>query len=79
MKKLISILVLSISYYSSAQTPINVTSAINNTSVSTCNGFVIDSGGQGGTGYSNGENITFTICPDTPGDYMTVVFNLFNF
>ena len=78
MKKLLSILVLFISYYSIAQTPINVTSAINNTSVSTCNGFIIDSGGQGGTGYSNGENITFTICPDTPGDYMTVVFNLFN-
>lgn len=78
MKKLIFLVFAFVSFISFGQTPINVTSAINNTSVSTCNGFIIDSGGQGGAGYSNGESITFTICPDTPGDYMTVVFNLFN-
>jgi gliding motility-associated-like protein len=59
------------------QTPINVTPANNNTTFSTCNGFIIDSGGQGGSGYSNNENITITICPDTPGDIMNIVFNLF--
>jgi len=55
----------------------------NNTTVNTCNGFVIDSGGQGGTGYSDNENVTITICPDTIGsgnndDFINVVFNLFN-
>jgi len=52
--------------------------AANNTTVSTCNGFIIDSGGQGGSGYSNNQNITITICPGTPGEIISVQFNLFN-
>ena len=78
MKKLIFFLVGFITFNAAAQVPINVNAGLNNSTTSTCFGFVIDSGGQGGPGYSNGENVTFTICPDTPGDYMTVVFNLFN-
>jgi len=61
-----------------AQTPISFSAGSNNTTVSTCNGFIIDSGGQGGSGYSNNENVTITICPDTPGDVISVVFNFFN-
>lgn len=61
-----------------AQTPIVVSGASNNSTVSTCFGFLIDSGGQGGSGYSNNEDVTITICPDTPGDIISVVFNLFN-
>jgi len=53
------------------------------TTFETCNGFIIDSGGQGGTGYSNNENFTITVCPDTitEGDntlYITTTFNLFD-
>lgn len=43
----------------------------------TCGGAFIDSGGQGGPGYSNGEYFTCTICPDTPGDVITVDFITF--
>ena len=51
--------------------------ASNNQTFNTCNGFIIDSGGQGGSGYSNNETVVVTICPDTPGDIISVVFNLF--
>ncbi len=44
----------------------------------TCSGFVIDSGGPGGGGYGNNETVVVTICPDTPGDIMSLVFNTFN-
>lgn len=63
---------------SQAQTPIVVSGANNNQTISTCFGFLIDSGGQGGPGYTNGEDVTITICPDTPGDIISIVFNLFN-
>ncbi len=62
----------------SAQMQIPMTPASNNQTFSTCNGFVIDSGGQGGPGYGNNENITITICPDTPGEIISIVFNLFS-
>ncbi|MFM1932365.1 MAG: hypothetical protein RL226_1668, partial [Bacteroidota bacterium] len=44
----------------------------------TCGGAFLDSGGQGGPGYSNNENLTCTICPDTPGDVITVDFITFD-
>ena len=59
------------------QTSIVFSAASNNQTFNTCNGFIIDSGGQGGSGYGNGENVTITICPGTPGDIISVVFNLF--
>lgn len=43
-----------------------------------CGGAFLDTGGQGGPGYSNNENFTCTICPDTPGDVVTVDFITFN-
>ncbi len=58
--------------------PISFAPASNGQTFNTCNGFIIDSGGQGGMGYSNGENITITICPDTPGEIISIVFNLFS-
>jgi gliding motility-associated-like protein len=66
-----------------SQDPINFTAANNNTTVNTCNGFIIDSGGQGGTGYGNNENVTITICPDTitsgnNDDFINIVFNFFS-
>ena len=69
---------VSISFSSLSQMAIDFTAVNNNTTFNTCNGFLIDSGGQGGLGYSNNENITITICPDTPGDIISIVFNLFS-
>ncbi|MBP6697645.1 MAG: PKD domain-containing protein, partial [Flavobacteriales bacterium] len=40
----------------------------------TCVGAFLDSGGQGGSGYSNNEDYTYTICPDIPGDAISVNF-----
>lgn len=59
------------------QTTIPFSSTSNNQTFSTCNGFIIDSGGQGGPGYSNGENTTITICPGVTGNIISIVFNLF--
>lgn len=42
-----------------------------------CGGAFLDSGGQGGDGYSNGENFTVTICPEIEGDVVTVDFITF--
>ena len=51
-----------------------------------CNGAVntsvrafLDSGGQVGTGYGNNEDFTYTICPDNPGDAISVDFITANF
>jgi gliding motility-associated-like protein len=62
----------------SQQTPIDVIAGNDGQTFITCNGFIIDSGGQGGSGYSNGEDVTFTICPDNPDDIVNVIFNLFD-
>lgn len=74
---LIALVVLLISGSAFSQAPINMTPANNNQTFNTCNGFLIDSGGQGGPGYSNNESIVITICPDTPGEIISIVFNLF--
>lgn len=76
--RLILLFAVSLSFSSFAQMAIDFTAANNNTTFNTCNGFIIDSGGQGGTGYGNNENVTITICPDTPGEIISVVFNFFN-
>lgn len=79
MRILLSILFVATSLLAfSQQTNIQMSPANNLQTFSTCNGFIIDSGGQGGPGYSNGENIVITICPDTPGNIMSIVFNLFS-
>lgn len=61
-----------------SQSTISFSAGSNNQTFSTCNGFIIDSGGQGGAGYSNNENTTITICTDDPNDFVSVTFNLFN-
>ena len=65
MKNFLILLMLAVTGTAFSQTTIQMTPAISGTTVNTCNGFVIDSGGQGGPGYGNNETITVTICPDT--------------
>lgn len=83
MKKLLTIVLFFINGLIFSQDQITFNSSNDGTTFVTCNGFIIDSGGQGGSGYSNNEDITITICPDTIGsgnndDYITVIFNLFD-
>ena len=61
-----------------AQVPISFSPGSSGQTFNTCNGFIIDSGGQGGPGYSNNETSVITLCPDTPGEIISVVFNLFD-
>ena len=46
-------------------------------SVTTCTGALLDSGGEGSSGYSNNENYTLTICPDG-GDAISLQWITFN-
>jgi len=72
----ITLLFISLSGFGQ-QTTIPFSAPSNNQTFNTCNGFIIDSGGPGGAGYGNGENVIITICPSTPGDIISIVFNLF--
>lgn len=81
MKKLLAT-ILSLLTISTFAQQIDFTPANDGQTFLTCNGFVIDSGNQGGPGYSNNENYEITICPDTittgdPSLYITVTFNFF--
>ncbi len=48
--------------------------SISDGNASTCNGTLFDTGGQGGTGYSNNESFTLTICPDNANDIISLSF-----
>ncbi len=61
-----------------AQMDISISAGSNNQTFSTCDGFILDSGGQGGPGYSNNEDVTFTICPPSASDDIYVQFTLFS-
>ncbi|HNA34331.1 MAG TPA: hypothetical protein PL106_14485, partial [Flavobacteriales bacterium] len=57
----------------SAQT----TFTMSNGSGQACQGVLFDSGGQGASGYQNGEDYTFTLCPDVPGNVIYLTFSNF--
>ena len=62
----------------SQSTDVVMNGTTNNTTVSTCLGGLYDSGGTGaGAGYGNNENFTITVCPNVPGDYMTLQWTIF--
>lgn len=46
--------------------------------VTSCNEVIYDSGDVGGTGYSNNELYTITICPDDPTKTINLEFQIFN-
>lgn len=54
-----------------------VTLTMSNASAQACQGVLYDSGGVDGSGYSNNEDFTFTLCPDQPGG--SIVFNFIDF
>lgn len=49
-----------------------------NGTVATCTGAFMDSGGLTASGYSNNENYTYSICPDTPGGAVSLNFLVCN-
>jgi len=53
-----------------SQTTVSISDGL----VNTCNGVLFDSGGTGGSGYSNDESYTLTICPDNANDVITLDF-----
>ncbi|MBL7950506.1 MAG: PKD domain-containing protein [Flavobacteriales bacterium] len=42
-----------------------------------CLGVLHDSGGPGGSGYANNEDLVFTLCPDQPGGNIALTFTTF--
>lgn len=80
MKKVLLLFGLAFPFLLKAQQDqIDYTSANDGATFSTCAGFIIDSGGQGGPGYSDNEDITITFCPPDPAnDEIFIQFNLFN-
>jgi gliding motility-associated-like protein len=81
MKNLALIFSIVISGFGFSQDPIPFDGSL--TTINTCDGFIIDSGGQGGPGYGTDEDWTVTICPDTIGsgnndDMISITFNTFN-
>ena len=75
MKICILIFIITTSFLSISQTVV-MNAGVNNTTVSTCSAVLFDSGGMGGTGYSDNETTVITFCPATPGDYISLAFNL---
>lgn len=60
------------------QVDVIMSPAVNGQTFNTCSGTLYASGGVSGVGYQNGENVTVIICPDTPGDVITLDFIVFN-
>ncbi|MBK9192876.1 MAG: PKD domain-containing protein [Crocinitomicaceae bacterium] len=78
MKKFLLSATFGLSLFSFSQTTVIMDAGSNNTTVNTCLGGLFDSGGAGAiTPYTNNENYTVTICPDVPGDFITLYWVVF--
>lgn len=73
----IFILFLGLKSVFSQVTTVDISSATNGTTVNTCGAALHDSGSSS-TGYLDNENYILTICPDVPGDVITIDFTSFN-
>ncbi len=51
--------------------------SITNGTVTTCDGIFYDDGGAAGAPYATGQSYTYTICPDNPGDVISINFVAF--
>ncbi len=51
---------------------------INGGNVTTCGGALLDSGGEGGSGYGDNENYVMTICPADADSAISLAFVIFN-
>jgi gliding motility-associated-like protein len=78
MKKFLFAILSGISWLSFAQTTVIMNAGTNNTTVNACLGGLFDSGGAGAAApYTNNELFTVTICPDVPGDFVTLYWVIF--
>ncbi len=71
-------LVLTLFLFSAQEASTQPPLPIENGTVTTCDAFFLDDGGEGGTPYSPNNSYVFTICPDNPGDVIQVDFVAFN-
>ncbi|MEZ4738503.1 MAG: PKD domain-containing protein [Flavobacteriales bacterium] len=71
----IAVCLLMMTYHlASAQTTLTIADG----SAASCLGILLDSGNTGGEGYSNNEDITFTLCPDQPDVNLMMTFQSFD-
>lgn len=81
MKKFLSlILAFSTGFSLNAQsTDVIMNPGTDGTTVNTCLGGLYDSGGTGANApYQNNESLVITVCPDVPGDFMTLQWTVFS-
>lgn len=80
LKKVLSLFVISAAATAGfGQTEVVMGPGTDGTIVNTCFGGLYDSGGSGpATDYSNNENYVITICPDVPGDDITLLWTTFD-
>jgi gliding motility-associated-like protein len=61
-----------------AQVDVIMDPSANGQTFNSCSGALYASGGVSGIGYQNNENVTVILCPDVPGDVVTLDFITFN-